>query len=87
VPGKNRFLSYSFNRLYTFWNHIHYTSLHQQITEKKQQLAIRELLEGNDEVCLTIEGHAVLDQIDHFCLDNSELWQHYFRGHTDKPHN
>ncbi len=63
-----------------------YAGLHRQLSElKAQHPAVRKLLEGDGEVCLTAEEHAVLKQITQlrFRLDDLERRQLYFRGHTD----
>jgi len=67
-------------------NSKEYNGLHRQLFElKKQHPAVRKLMEGESEVCLTTEEHAALKQIIQlrFRLDDLERRQLYFRGHTD----
>lgn len=62
-----------------------YDGRHRQLSEpKKQHLAVRKLMEGGGEVCLTAEEHAALKQIVQlrFRLDDLER-QLYLQDHTD----
>ena len=63
-----------------------YSELHQQISDLKQQNPfIKKLMDGNGEIHLTAEEHAIFVQYLHLRRrqDDMERQQLYFRGHTD----